>query len=119
MAELNGEIIERKRGDTAPDIITVVDPADGVTPINNTGFQYRMTINTEKDPVPGVGTELTQITGAPGGASGSVSFNWLPADADQEPGVYWYDIEQVDGAGKVKTIAKNQYIFYQDITKVN
>lgn len=119
MAELNGEIIERKRGDTAPDVILVVDPDDITIPLDNTGFTYNLTVNTEKDPEPGVGTELLQVSGAPGGADGRVTFTWSPADADQTPGVYWYDIEQVDLGGFVKTIAKNQYVIYQDITKVN
>lgn len=48
-----------------------------------------------------------------------MEFIWDALSADQTPGKYWYDIEQVDASGLVKTIAKNLYIFYQDITKTN
>ena len=111
MAELIGEIIERKRGDDAPDEITV--------PFDNSGFSYILTINTNKDPDPGPprGVELVASTGAIGGADGTVLFPFTPGDADQEPGNYWYDIEQTDTTGKKKTIAKNQYIFHMDVSK--
>ncbi|MCK5494771.1 MAG: hypothetical protein KAI41_02310 [Hyphomicrobiaceae bacterium] len=122
MAEILGAIIERKRGDTAPDKITVLDAEANNAPLDNTGFAYRMTINTEKDPDPAapiLGSELVQTSGAPGGVDGTVSFPFSPVQADQVPGTYWYDIEQVDAGGFVKTIAKNQYIFHMDITKIN
>lgn len=113
MAELIGIVIERKRGDDAPDEITV--------PFDNSGFSYKLTVNTEKDPdptgPPPVGTELVSSIGAIGGPSGLVSFPFSAGDADQVPGSYWYDIEQTDMAGKKKTIAKNQYIYHMDVTK--
>lgn len=111
MAELIGAIIERKRGDDAPDKITV--------DFDNTGLTYVLTINTDKDPDPGPprGVELVSSTGIVGGADGTVLFPFAPADADQVPGNYWYDIEQTDVAGKKKTIAKNQYIYHMDVSK--
>lgn len=113
MAELIGIVIERKRGDDAPDEITV--------PFDNAGFGYLLTINTEKDPEPVgppvIGVELVSSIGAAAGPSGLVSFPFTPSDADQVPGKYWYDIQQTDLAGKKKTIAKNQYIYHMDVTK--
>jgi len=113
MADLIGIVIERKRGDDAPDEITL--------PFDNTGFSYILTINTEKDPEPTgppiIGVELVSSVGAIGGADGTVLFPFAPADADQEAGSYWYDIQQTDPAGKKKTIAKNQYIYHMDISK--
>ena len=122
MAELAGDVIERKRGDTAPDTMTDIDEATGLAR-DNTGFSYRLTLNTEKDPdpnaVPPIGTELFEIIGAVGGADDSVSFPWTPAQSDQAIGTYWYDFERTDGAGKDKTIAKNEYIFHMDVGKTN
>jgi hypothetical protein len=46
-----------------------------------------------------------------------VEFPWTPGDADQVPENYFYDIEQTDTAGKILTIAKEQYIFQQDVSK--
>ncbi len=123
--EIVGDIICRKRGDTAPDQITILDPASLATPkapLDVTGFSYTLTVNTDKDPDPAVpiGTELASIAGVlTDPVNGVVQFPWLPAEADQAADVDFYDIEQVDATGKVKTIAKNQYIFFQDVTKIN
>ena len=123
--ELVGDVLCRKRGDTAPDRITVLDSESTTTPqaaLNITGFIYTLTINTERDPDPGppeIGNELVQITGTiTDAANGEVEFTFSAAQADQVPETYWYDIQQVDASGSIKTIAKNKYIFYQDVTKI-
>lgn len=117
MTELVGAALTRKRGDTAPDTITATDAAGAA--MDNTGFSYRLTINTDRapDPAAGIGTELVSIAGQPQGASGGVIFPWTAMDADQAPGTYWYDIEQVDASGAIKTIAKNTYKFFMDVSK--
>jgi hypothetical protein len=115
MAEIIGAVIERKRGDTAPDEITV--------PFDNTGFAYLLTINTAKDPEPVgppiVGAVLVSSIGAltPGPTESTVSFPFSVANGNQAPGRYWYDIQQTDASGRIKTIAKNEYIFHMDVTK--
>ena len=62
-----GICIARKRGDTAPDKITVLDPEAVTpgTPLDVTGFGFKMTVNTEQAPDPGppIGTELVSIIG--------------------------------------------------------
>jgi hypothetical protein len=90
------------------------------TPLDVTGFSFKMTVNTEEDPDPGppIGSELVSITGTiTDGPNGEVEFPWTPAQADQTPEEYFYDIEQTDTAGKILTIAKERYIIQQDITK--
>ena len=119
-----GICIARKRGDTAPDKITVLDPEAAVagTPLDVTGFGFKLTVNTEQDPDPVgppiVGVELVSIVGtlidAPNGV---IEFPWSPTEADQTPDEYFYDIQQTDTAGKILTIAKQQYLFQQDVTK--
>ena len=120
MAELEGAELDRKRGDTAPDRIVAIDPTTEL-PLDNTGFTYLMTLNTEKDPdpsaIPPIGVELAQLSGNPGGVDGSVEFLWNALAADQEVGLYWYDIEQTDTGGNVLTIAKNIYRIHMDVTK--
>src|SRR3990172_1864994 len=104
MAEIEGAVIERKRGDTAPDVIIVLDE-NGV-PRDITGYAYTFTINQEKNPAD-ITQQLVQIAGQlTQPLVGRVEFPWTPVDADQVPGKYWYDVQQVDGAGKKKTIAK-------------
>jgi len=121
--DLAGICIARKRGDTAPDKIFVTDPeAVAGTPLDVTGFGFVMTVNTEQDPDPVgppiVGAELAQITGTiVDGPGGEVDFPWTPGDADQVPEAYFYDIQQTDTAGRILTIAKERYIFQQDLTK--
>ena len=119
MSDLVGNPIDRKRGDTAPDKITVLDSENNNAVLDNTGFSYVLTVNTVKDPDPALpyGTELVSIAGFPGGADGTVEFPWTDVQADQAPGCYWYDIQQTDAAGKTKTIAKNAYTFNQDVGK--
>lgn len=114
-AELAGAEISRKRGDTAPDKVTLTDPETGGL-LDNSGFAYTLTINVKRNPGPS-DAALVTITGIPGGANGEVEFPWTAMQADQAIGGYWYDIQQTDGSGRIKTIAKNRYIFHQDITK--
>jgi hypothetical protein len=117
MAELVGSELERKRGDTAPDVLLVLNPEDPTLPLDVTGFSYKLTINSLKSP-PDDTTQLLQVNGTVvNGPLGRVEFAWTAPQADQVPGKYWYDIQQTDGAGRIKTIAKNRYIVYQDITK--
>jgi hypothetical protein len=121
MAETVGKIIERKRGDTAPDVILVKDPDNPTLALNVTGFAYTLTVNTDRRPttVPPFGTELLQIAGTLADpVNGRVEFAWSALNADQVPGRYWYDIQQIDAGARKKTIAKNEYVFYQDVTKV-
>lgn len=112
MSDVIGAALERKRGDTAPDKVRIT-LAGGIA-----GFAYKLTLSTLKAP-PDNTTQRMQSVGVVTSdlLGGDVIFPWVPADADQVPGKYWYDIQQTDTAGKIKTIAKNQYTFFQDITK--
>lgn len=120
--DLSGICIARKRGDTAPDKIFVTDPENAGAPLDVSGFGFLMTVNTEQDPEPVgppiIGVEIAQLTGAIVDAvGGEVDFPWTAGEADQLPETYFYDIQQTDGAGRILTIAKNEYIFQQDISK--
>lgn len=116
MAEKEGAVLDRKRGDTAPDVILVTDPENG-GPLDISGFAYVLTLNVERNP-PDASQQIVTITGSiTNPTGGRVEFPWSPTDADQTPAKYWYDIQQTDASGRVKTIAKNAYVIYQDITK--
>jgi len=109
--DLLGSPIRRWRGDTAPDQIVLSGRAVD-------GFEFTLTVSSPRDP-DNSSTPVAQIAGVivHAGPPGIVRFPWTVTDADQQPGRYWYDIEQRDGAGRVLTIAKNAYLFVQDITK--
>lgn len=114
--DLIGQVIYRKRGDTAPDVIVVTD-ADG-EPRDLTGYSFKLTVNAERNPADATG-QLAQVVGMINGdpLTGRVQFPWTALKADQQPGKYWYDIEQTDASGFILTVAKQKYVFFQDITK--
>ena len=118
-AEFVGEPISRKRGDTVPDVILVKDQATGLPLASPDTYEFKLTVNTLRNPSAGEpGLQVYSVVGAvidiP---TARVQFAWTDLLADQAPGTYFYDIQQKDPGGKIKTIAKNKYKFYQDITK--
>ena len=108
-------IITRKRGDTYSETITITDTTGAV--INIAGYDFRLTVDPEKAPATAA-NNLFSITGtilSP--TAGTVEFAPSALQADQAPGVYWYDIEMIDGAGRIRTIALDKYVVTQDISK--
>ncbi len=95
----------------------VVQDSDGVA-IDITGFTFKLTVNSEKDPTDQVNEQFT-ITGtltAP--TTGEVAFAPTTTDTDIVPATYFYDIEQTDGSGAIKTLIIGKALIVQDITKV-
>lgn len=116
MSSLFGKEIVRLRGDTSADVIVERDATTGL-PRDVTGFTYLLTVNSLKNP-PDDTTQVTQIVGTLSDpTNGVVHFTWSSNAADQAPGTYWYDIQRTDTLGRITTLAKNKYIFRQDITK--
>ncbi len=107
--------ITRKRGDTYAETITVTDTA-GVA-INITDYTFKLTVDPEKAPLTAA-NNLFSITGTILNAvAGTVEFAPSALQADQAPGTYYFDIQMVDGAGRIRTIALDKYIVVQDISK--
>jgi len=107
--------ITRRRGDTYADLITVTDSTGA--PIDITGYSFKMTLDPEKSPATAA-NNLYQITGTIlDGPAGRVEFAPSPTQADQVPGTYYYDVQMIDGVGRIRTIALDKYIYTQDITK--
>ena len=107
--------ITRKRGDTYGETVTVTDTAGAA--INITGYTFKLTVDPEKAPLT-ADNNLFSITGtilSP--TAGTVEFAPSPTQADQAPGTYYYDIQLIDGAGRIRTIALDKWVVVQDITK--
>lgn len=103
------------RGDSDARGFIVQDSA-GVA-INITGFTFKLTVNSERDPTDTV-NQLFTVVGVIGSpTAGTVSFAPLTTDT-VTIGKFFYDIEQTDGAGLIKTIIKGKCEIVQDITKV-
>jgi len=100
-----------QRGDTQPFGFDIMNP-DG-TAATIAGFSYVFTVNT--NPVP---TDITdQVFQVAGAISGNtVSINLSPVEADQL-GVLFYDLEETDLGGLIRTVAKGQVEWQQDISK--
>lgn len=93
----------------------IVQNAAGVV-VNITGFTFRLTVNTDKDPAPG--TELFTVVGViTDAAGGKVGFAPTTVNTDQTPGIYFYDVEQTDGSGLISTLIKGKCNIIQDISK--
>ena len=103
------------RGDTTPWTFTVKDSAGAVVDI--TGFTYLLTVDPSDEPT-GSGNNLFQLTGTVAvGTDGVVQFQLSVSLSNQTPDEYFYDLQQTDGALKVRTIANGGFEFKQDITK--
>jgi hypothetical protein len=95
----------------------VIQDSDG-NAVDITGFTFSLTVNIDRDP-PDQEDEQFTIAGIIGvAANGEVSFAPTTVDTDIAPGVYFYDIEQTDGSGRIKTLIKGKCKIIQDITKV-
>lgn len=118
MATLTTANICRKRGDTAPFTITITD---GTNPIDITGFTFKLTVDPSSTPTDAtnnlfqlsVGDGITLTTPA----SGILTVDITALRADQTPTVYFYDLQQTDGSGFIRTILEGEWEVQQDITK--
>ncbi len=105
-----------QRGDTEPWTFTIVNKTTAVA-IDITGFSFLLTVDPSDEPVDAV-NNLFQLTGTvTDGPGGVVQFAMSAANADQTPQEYFFDLQQTDAGGAIRTIAKGVYEFQQDITK--
>ncbi len=108
--------ITRKRGDTYADEITVKSKATGL-PINIAGYSFTMTLDPLKDPLTAANNLYSLVGTIIDAPAGRVEFAPSALQADQPPGVYYYDVQMIDGAGRKRTIALDKYKYEQDISK--
>lgn len=107
--------ITRKRGDTYGETITITD-SSGVA-INITGYTFVLTVDPEMAPT-SAANNLFSITGTILSAvAGTVEFAPSALQANQTPKTYYYDIQMTDASGRTRTIALDQWIVIQDISK--
>lgn len=107
--------INRFRGDTAADVFFIKNSAGVI--VNITGYSFKLSLNANKAPTDEL-TLLYKLVGTLVDApNGKVSFAPTALQADQVPGKYYYDVQMVDSAGAITTIALDAYIYHQDITK--
>jgi len=106
------------RGDSFTSEFIIKDNAEVV--IDITGFSFKLTVNTVKNPELGTptGSEKFSLTGIiPTGTDGKVQFTPTVSNTNITPETYWYDIQMTDGSGAIRTILKAHFVIVQDITK--
>jgi len=104
----------RKRGDTYPIELTVVD-TEG-TPLNVTGATFLLTVDPSESPTDAT-TNLFQSTGTITSAlNGQVEFPITAGNADQT-GTYYFDIQMTDSDSIITTLVTGTITWEQDITK--
>lgn len=105
------------RGDTQPWTFTIKDDQVPPVVVNITGFSYRLTVDPSDEPVDSANNLFTLTGTITDGPNGVVQFAMTSIQSDQTPDVYFYDLEQTDGATDIRTISKGEFEFKQDISK--
>ncbi len=118
MATISNVDICRKRGDTAPFTVTITD---GSSAINVTGYDFKLSVDPAPDPADAT-ANLFSLTVGDGitlsdPTNGVITVTLSTARADQEPNVYFYDLQWTDGTGFIRTIMQGQWEVQQDVTK--
>jgi len=100
------------RGDTSSFGFTLLDE-DG-TAYDPTGSTFVLTVNTESEPTDAT-NQVFQLTGVLN--SNVVSFAPDATQANQTPGVLFYDLQETESGGGIFTWAKGEIEWRQDIAK--
>lgn len=107
-------VITRKRGDTYPEQITVVDEDTGEA-LDIAGASFKLTVNSDQNPTDET-TQLFQIVGAiVVAADGTVKFTPTAGNA-AVVGNNYFDVEMTS-SGEVTTVMAGSWNVGQDITK--
>ena len=83
-----------------------------------TGFSFKLTVNSEKDPTDTTNQQFTIAGTLVDAVNGQISFAPTITDTDIAPDTYFYDIEQIDAGGGKATLIIGKCLIVQDITKV-
>lgn len=105
----------RVRGDTFPVNFTLTDSAGAAVDI--TAATFLLTVDPSaapSDALANIFQIVGTITDAP---NGKFQFAISPANADQTPDDYNYDVQMTDSGGSIRTISKGKWQVVQDITK--
>jgi len=94
----------------------IIQNSAGVA-IDITGFTFKLTVNSEKDPTTTANQQFTVIGAITDASAGKVAFSPTTANTDIVPATYFYDIEQTDGSGAISTLIIGKCVLVQDITK--
>ena len=108
--------ITRFRGDTHPLTFALTDNATPAVAIDITGFSFLLTVDPGEEPTDAVNNVFSIAGVIVSGVGGTFKFTLTTGQADNL-GEFFYDIELIDAASAIRTIAKDTWTWTQDITK--
>lgn len=105
----------RKRGDTYSFTLSLKDSAGAA--IDITGSTFLLTIDPSPTPEDATNNvaQLTGVIVAPA-TNGQIRFDPDAASVGTV-GVFFYDVEQTDSGGRIRTVLAGQWTVEQDVTK--
>lgn len=107
--------IERTRGDTYPDSMTVTNVKTKAI-VNLSGCSFKLTVSSVQNP-PDASTQLYQLIGViENPTTGVVTFSPTAEQANLV-GLFFFDVQMTDSYNQVITLTSGTYYFKQDITK--
>lgn len=111
MSEIAKVDIKRKRGDTKDFKINLTQKKV-IYPL--AGCSSKLSVSALKAPT--TDDYIFQSIGIVNDTEGSITFSFAAEDVDHL-GTFYYDVEIIDGDGKIATILEGKWSFSQDITK--
>lgn len=85
--------------------------------VDITGFVFKLTVDPSPEPA-NTSNNLFVLDGnIIDGPNGIVEFTLSGIQADQDAGIYYFDVQMTDAAIKIRTIAKGKWTFGPDVTK--
>jgi hypothetical protein len=105
------------RGDTAAIGLSFVQKESPSQAYDLSGLTLTITANTEQNPTDAtneIWSVAMTVTSAVGGVA---EFELNATQANMTPGTYYFDVESVNGASKIKTLYKGAFTVKQDINK--
>lgn len=109
--------INMYRGDSYPITFTLKDGASGDL-IDLTSSSFILTVSTAENPVDDT-TKLFDCIGLLDAdpTTGKVSFTPTTTDTDIARKKYYYDVQQTDSVGNIRTVVKDVFNILMDVTK--
>jgi len=107
--------IIRRRGDTAPHLIQIVDKVTGV-PLDITGHLFLLAVDPSSEPSSSTNNVMAMDGIIVSATNGTVKFVPTPLEADNV-GTFHYDIQMTDLGSLLDTIEYGKFILKQDISK--
>ena len=104
------------RGDSDPKGFEVQNSDETAKDV--TGFSFKLTVNSDKAPPDQDDEQFTIVGVLEDATNGLISFAPTVVDTDITPDIYFYDIEQTDVSGAIKTLVVAKCTIFQDITKI-